>query len=42
MSGNQSPAVFITALFETHLQVKNLGRSMEFYERRFTSAIPTV
>ena len=30
---NQSSAAFITGLFETHLQVKNLERSMEFYEK---------
>ena len=30
---NQSPAAFVTGLFETHLQVKNLERSMEFYEK---------
>ncbi len=30
---NQSPAAFITGLFETHLQVKNLERSMKFYEK---------
>jgi len=33
MSANQTPAAFITGLFETHLQVRNLERSMEFYER---------
>jgi catechol 2,3-dioxygenase-like lactoylglutathione lyase family enzyme len=33
MSANQTPAAFITGLFETHLQVTNLERSMEFYER---------
>lgn len=33
MSANQSPAAFITGLFETHLQVANLELSMEFYER---------
>ena len=33
MSGNEFPAVFITGLFETHLKVKNLERSMEFYEK---------
>lgn len=33
MSGNQLPAVFITGLFETHLKVRNLERSMEFYEK---------
>ena len=33
MSENQSPAAFITGLFETHLQVVNLELSMEFYER---------
>ncbi len=31
MSANQTPAAFITGLFETHLQVRNLERSMEFY-----------
>src|SRR6266849_5642285 len=30
---NQSSAAFITGLFETHLQVKNLERSVEFYEK---------
>src|SRR6266436_1059431 len=33
MSVNQTPAAFITGLFETHLQVRNLERSMEFYEK---------
>lgn len=33
MTANQSPAAFITGLFETHLQVANLELSMEFYER---------
>jgi lactoylglutathione lyase len=33
MSANHSPAVFITGLFETHLRVKNLERSAEFYEK---------
>lgn len=33
MSGNQLPAAFITGLFETHLKVRNLERSMEFYEK---------
>lgn len=33
MSANQSPAVFVTGLFETHVHVKNLERSMEFYEK---------
>jgi catechol 2,3-dioxygenase-like lactoylglutathione lyase family enzyme len=33
MSGIQLPSVFITGLFETHLKVRNLERSMEFYER---------
>ena len=33
MSANQSPAAFITGLFETHLRVKNLERSVEFYEK---------
>ena len=33
MSAHQPPAAFITGLFETHLQVKNLERSMEFYEK---------
>src|SRR5258708_39987679 len=33
MSPNQPPAVFITGLFETHLRVRNLERSMEFYEK---------
>lgn len=33
MAGNQLLAAFITGLFETHLQVKNLERSMEFYEK---------
>jgi lactoylglutathione lyase len=33
MSANQTPAAFITGLFETHLQVRNLERSMEFYEK---------
>jgi lactoylglutathione lyase len=33
MSTNQSPAVFVTGLFETHLQVKNLERSGEFYAK---------
>jgi len=32
MSPNQPPAVFFTGLFETHLRVRNLERSMEFYE----------
>jgi lactoylglutathione lyase len=31
MSEKQSPATFITRLFETHLTVKNLERSMQFY-----------
>jgi lactoylglutathione lyase len=31
MSAKQSPAAFITKLFETHLRVKNLERSMQFY-----------
>jgi lactoylglutathione lyase len=31
MSTKQPPASFITKLFETHLKVKNLERSMEFY-----------
>ena len=31
MTTNQSPAAFITGLFETHLSVANLERSMEFY-----------
>jgi len=31
MSEKQSPAAFITKLFETHLKVKNLERSMQFY-----------
>jgi lactoylglutathione lyase len=31
MSAKQSPASFITKLFETHLRVKNLERSMQFY-----------
>ena len=31
MSAKQSPAAFITKLFETHLKVKNLERSMQFY-----------
>jgi Glyoxalase/Bleomycin resistance protein/Dioxygenase superfamily. len=33
MSVNKSPAAFTTGLFETHLQVKNLERSAEFYEK---------
>lgn len=33
MSGKQLPAVFITGIFETHLKVRNLERSMEFYEK---------
>lgn len=33
MSANHTPAAFITGLFETHLQVKNLEHSMEFYEK---------
>jgi hypothetical protein len=33
MTAKQSPASFITGLFETHLQVANLEISMEFYER---------
>ena len=33
MSVNQTPAAFITGLFETHLQVRNLESSMEFYEK---------
>jgi len=33
MSANKSPTAFITGLFETHLQVKNLERSVEFYEK---------
>lgn len=33
MSAHQLPAAFITGLFETHLQVTNLERSMEFYEK---------
>ncbi len=33
MSANQTPAAFITGLFETHLQVRNLERSMEFYDK---------
>lgn len=32
MSPNQPPAAFITGLFETHLHVRNLERSIEFYE----------
>jgi lactoylglutathione lyase len=32
MSVNKSPAAFTTGLFETHLRVKNLERSAEFYE----------
>lgn len=31
MSAKQSPATFITKLFETHLKVKSLERSMRFY-----------
>jgi lactoylglutathione lyase len=31
MSAKQSPAAFITKLFETHLRVMNLERSMQFY-----------
>jgi catechol 2,3-dioxygenase-like lactoylglutathione lyase family enzyme len=31
MSANQSPAAFIKSLFETHLKVSNLERSVEFY-----------
>jgi lactoylglutathione lyase len=33
MSANQTPAAFITGLFETHLQVRNLERSLEFYDK---------
>jgi lactoylglutathione lyase len=33
MSPNQPPAAFFTGLFETHLHVRNLERSMEFYEK---------
>ena len=33
MITNQTPAAFITGLFETHLAVANLERSMEFYEK---------
>lgn len=33
MTANQLPAAFITGLFETHLRVANLERSMEFYEK---------
>jgi lactoylglutathione lyase len=33
MSINKSPAAFTTGLFETHLRVKNLERSAEFYEQ---------
>ncbi len=33
MTKNQSPAAFITGLFETHLPVANLERSMEFYQK---------
>lgn len=33
MSSNQPPAALITGLFETHLQVRNLERSMEFYDK---------
>jgi lactoylglutathione lyase len=33
MSANQTPAAFITGLFETHLQVRNLECSMEFYAK---------
>ncbi|HMI53993.1 MAG TPA: VOC family protein [Candidatus Saccharimonadales bacterium] len=33
MSASHPPAVFITGLFETHLRVKNLERSAEFYEK---------
>ena len=36
MPAKQSPASFITGLFETHLQVANLEISMEFYERILT------
>ena len=32
MTTNQPPGVFITGLYETHLQVANLELSMEFYE----------
>lgn len=32
MSRNQPPAAFFTGLFETHLQVRDLERSIEFYE----------
>jgi len=32
MSNNQAPAALITGLFETHLRVANLERSMHFYE----------
>ncbi len=31
MPGKQSPAGFIRKLFETHLKVKNLERSIQFY-----------
>lgn len=31
MSAKKSPAASITKLFETHLKVKNLERSMQFY-----------
>ncbi len=33
MPNNQTPAAFITGLFETHLRVANLERSMHFYEQ---------
>ncbi len=33
MTTSQTPAVFITGLFETHLRVASLELSMEFYER---------
>src|SRR5690349_11214103 len=33
MSMNKSPASFITGFFETHLRVRNLERSAEFYEK---------
>lgn len=32
MIRNQPRAAFITCLFETHLRVQNLERSIEFYE----------
>jgi len=38
MTTNQSPAAFITGLFETHLPVANLELSMAFYEKSLVSS----